>query len=424
MSKRILCVVDKYFPNESANTICAEKIMNIFKQKGYLVDYYVIKNDRKEKKYFKEDGSCVFYAKNFFVNLSLIAKRKLKVRTYSDAPKKLKGKLDAIGKIFTLGKVKTSNWIVDTLNHRSACRFFKKIHKRTPYEYILSFSAPFAMTIGANKINKTLKTAKWFAFFLDPFVYNCSLPDDIKTIAKRKNLANKILKNTKTVFCAKGILEENERNNFRLNSSIKIKEFHLPNLEVRKNIVNNANLNKETISCVFAGKFYEDIRNPKKMFEFFEKTDSEINLTTIGDGCSEIVSQFQDLLGKRYNKISRVPYSQCQELLNNSDILINLGNTVTNQVPSKVFEYIASGKPIVNFYFNDNDSSLFYLKKYSLCLNINVNHYNQNEINLFNEFCKKNAGKVISFEEATKDLKDCISNNVIEDIFDKITSNN
>ena len=33
-----------------------------------------------------------------------------------------------------------------------------------------------------------------------------------------------------------------------------------------------------------------------------------------------------------------------------ADILVNIGNSIDNQMPSKIFEYISTGKPILNFY--------------------------------------------------------------------------
>ncbi len=50
----------------------------------------------------------------------------------------------------------------------------------------------------------------------------------------------------------------------------------------------------------------------------------------------------------------------------------NYGNS-SNFVPSKIFEYIATGKKIIHFYKNENDSCVPYLKRYDGCCLINVN---------------------------------------------------
>jgi len=51
----------------------------------------------------------------------------------------------------------------------------------------------------------------------------------------------------------------------------------------------------------------------------------------------------------------------------NSDNLIAVGNNDCNQVPSKIFEYMSFGKPIVYFY-SDDDVNVKILKKYPIAL--------------------------------------------------------
>ena len=74
-------------------------------------------------------------------------------------------------------------------------------------------------------------------------------------------------------------------------------------------------------------------------------------------------------------------------IINNSDIIINIGNNIINQVPSKIFEYIESKKVILNIASIENDTSKFYLEKYDLA--ILINESNDSEIH------KKNIEKVV-----------------------------
>ena len=65
-----------------------------------------------------------------------------------------------------------------------------------------------------------------------------------------------------------------------------------------------------------------------------------------------------------------LPLAECLGIMCHADILINLGNKSTNQTPSKVFDYIGTGNPIVNFHSLPDDTSKFYLEKYPMKLNI------------------------------------------------------
>lgn len=129
------------------------------------------------------------------------------------------------------------------------------------------------------------------------------------------------------------------------------------------------------VHCVFLGTLYKEIRPPQKIieilkhfsnkniyFDFYGKNQHLISLLD----CYESVSNFVLLHGN-------VSSSDSEKIQKNADILVNIDNTNLTQVPSKIFDYMCTGKRIINFYFSENSPSLPYLKKYPSCFNINVN---------------------------------------------------
>ena len=58
------------------------------------------------------------------------------------------------------------------------------------------------------------------------------------------------------------------------------------------------------------------------------------------------------------------------EIERKADVLLNIGNVIPGMVPSKIFEYMSTCKPIITTFRNENDTSLEYLKKYDSCLAI------------------------------------------------------
>ena len=113
-------------------------------------------------------------------------------------------------------------------------------------------------------------------------------------------------------------------------------------------------------------------------------------------------------------------HDKCVEALSKSNILINVGNTITNQLPSKVFEYISMGKPIINFYFDEEDMGLKIFKQYELAFNINVNNYTAQDIDELIEFCKNNRNSHLDFEEATKNLVEYRVDSIAKKMYDAI----
>ena len=55
-------------------------------------------------------------------------------------------------------------------------------------------------------------------------------------------------------------------------------------------------------------------------------------------------------------------------LENHADVLVSLGNTYDNQMPSKLFGYFATGKPVLHLAVSENDPTLPYLARYPLAL--------------------------------------------------------
>ena len=87
-----------------------------------------------------------------------------------------------------------------------------------------------------------------------------------------------------------------------------------------------------------------------------------------------------------------------------ADFLLNIGNTVTNQLPSKVLEYISSGKPIINIYKSEMCPTLNLLENYD-ALNIYEKEDLENSFKNLNKFLISKHDN-LSFEEIKKIYKE------------------
>ena len=63
-----------------------------------------------------------------------------------------------------------------------------------------------------------------------------------------------------------------------------------------------------------------------------------------------------------------LPPDEAAALENRADVLVSLGNTYDNQMPSKLFGYFATGKPVLHLAVSENDPTLPYLARYPLAL--------------------------------------------------------
>ena len=62
--------------------------------------------------------------------------------------------------------------------------------------------------------------------------------------------------------------------------------------------------------------------------------------------------------------MGRVDKDTARRYISEADILVNIGNTVDNMLPSKVLECVSSGKRVLNLCQIENCPSLPYFEKY------------------------------------------------------------
>lgn len=425
LNKKILCIISRQFPGGNANSICMDILLEKFKENGCHIDYLCAKNNVYDK-----DISCYEYGniiKYDTYKTRFVKKIRRIVKT--DEFDKIPFLLRKISSFFNSVKRKIfrSKYIgIESENLRNIIKLVQKT--RNNYDIIISVCSPIDSHIIASKLLNIYKNAKWYPVYFDPFI-RYSLYSKIGTKSRLK-FSEKLLENSEKIFLVKGIMEEHKRYLYNPPFENKVVEIHLPNLmdrtcdkieandnqkcKIKNQSESIVNEKKEKITMAYAGIFYKKIRNPKKMIKVLsEISEDDYQLIFMSKYCENEFKKQQKINPKFNPKmLGIVDREKCLKILNNADILINLGNFVINQTPSKVFEYIGMGKPIINFYFDENDTSLFYLKKYPLCFNFNLNNYTKETINALSHFCKQNKNKQLTFKESIKDLEDITADKI------------
>jgi hypothetical protein len=392
-----------------------EEIIEKLKKSKYSVDVLSVREDVMQQNISNINDNYII---KFDTYVSKILSKKFcvkrKINSWIKLPKLFRKSISLVNSILHPFRVNAGRLVVDTANVNNIIKLLQSTNKN--YDIIISCSAPFGLHVIARNLLNVYKNAKWYPICLDPFVYNYTKSQKKLNLKYRKKVAEKYFEFAEKIFVQRGIRDENMRKGYNPNYHNKIIDISLPNLKDR---TKNNNLNNIKINLTYAGYFYRDIRNPDQMLEMLSKLDDNYVINLVGDGCEDIVNSksFTKSQLKKFGKLSK---DECDEILDNSNILINLSNTITNQLPSKVFEYIGFGKPIINFYFSENDTSLYYLKKYPLSFNINLNDINEKVIHELDKFCKKNKNRSLTFKESTQKLQDEVSERVVSLICDSI----
>ncbi len=130
---------------------------------------------------------------------------------------------------------------------------------------------------------------------------------------------------------------------------------------------------EEPLRCVFVGSLYPGLRTPHFALELFKALNApNVQLVLVGGGWEnyppDLLAPYQQALGGRLVVTGPLPHAQAAGWLCRADVLVNLGNGVSNQVPSKLFEYFAAGKPILHLAKIPDDPCLGYLSRWPLSL--------------------------------------------------------
>ena len=151
----------------------------------------------------------------------------------------------------------------------------------------------------------------------------------------------------------------------------------LSDMAFRASLLSKPRKPDASVRIVYVGTLYKRLRRPDFLLSLFEGLVAEgklpgLELHFFGN-CEECTDALA-LYGKRFGKMLHVHGLISQEKtlaeIDTADVVVNLGNTNTLQLPSKLVEYAALGKPILNIIRAEHDPSEEFLKNHGAVLNL------------------------------------------------------
>lgn len=414
--RNVIIIIYDYYPYPSANTICIEKIIEKLKLSGYKIGIVCVKPDKKLPDYEIFNDADVYRIVN---NYDLVARW---LRFFSaKSSSKLRWNIHRyLAKLFSMINQNELEGFISKWSTERVTNKILEINNEKKIDKLITVSLPFVTNIIGYKVKKKLPNIEWIAYELDPFTDNYTLRSDKEL---RKKLELKLFYLADKIISTEGIVEENNLHYFRKDYLKKTSTIPLPNLTNNIRDRNNCSVefNEDRINIVFTGYFYgSTIRSPEYMLRFLKKLDNkDIVVHIFGGGCNELLREYKVFFGARLKLYGPTEKEICDIVINNANLLLNIGNNIPNQTPSKVFEYIGTGKPIINFYYIDNDTSLKYLNKYPLSYNIKINS-EINEITLknFNNFCLTKKNERLNWDDISKNMGELTSEIVVKKIIE------
>lgn len=127
---------------------------------------------------------------------------------------------------------------------------------------------------------------------------------------------------------------------------------------------------------LYAGSLDLKLRNPSFLIsvladERLRSLGISVHMYAYGSG-AELVRQAASGGSHWLSSHGRVGIEEVHLAMARADVLLTIGNNSDSEVPSKLFEYLSFGKPILHFYFSERDAYLGYLEKYPQALTLKI----------------------------------------------------
>ena len=249
------------------------------------------------------------------------------------------------------------------------------------YSTIISVSDPFSSHLAGKSVKLHYPEINWLVDIGDPFCFRHDNPTNNHTLYGKLNYRKErqIFEMADTISVT---TETTLRKYAELFASAAGKMTVIPPLmtePARASDGKRVLSENENIKMIYVGTLYRSIRNPEYLLKLFKSLLSthgnmNIELHFFGgyDDCRDIFEPYQLLLADKLVLYGLVNRTKVSKAMLEADILINIGNDNSYQLPSKLVEYARLGKPIVNLHSIDDDSSKEFLKEYPAILNLDT----------------------------------------------------
>lgn len=254
---------------------------------------------------------------------------------------------------------------------------------KSQYDAVLTASAPHHTAFALLRARISADTLKAPVLF-DPYSTG-----PFYRSKRDVRLEERLLRECAVTFVAKDVLQGYATSSLCVFCK-KVKCIDFPAL-IAHDISSDISVASPFIDCVFIGTLYQNLRSPQAVLELFcQNNDPRMRLVFIGDShrfSAEFFAPYQKILKERLVLQGPIPYQKAISAMEHAAFLINIGNANSTQIPSKLFDYFSTGRPVINFCKNDQDTSFPLVAQYQSGLNLLEDTAMSDKIKALRQFC-------------------------------------
>ena len=417
-SKDILIVLSQYVPLQNPNVYRWQAIAEYWQNKGFQI--HVITTSRQGSPAFEVINGVKVYREGH--------------NTLYDWLQSKLGSTSKRNEVSSLGVVSKPSFfrrsIERVLNATYRKRYWpdgsfmwiKPALKRIDKEFqtkelnvVLSVGLPFSAHIIGRTLKEKESSLHWLMDIEDPFCYSKEL-----WVNNFKRYDSKNIEEEKKAFeLADSVSLTNNRARERYlelfpkaaSKSVVIPPLHTLPTNFKKERSEKSGNKK----MVFVGSFYENVRNPKFYLELIQHMRDHNSKEYMGwdfefygqqnPWTLSIFETFKSV--KRIKIFGLKTRSEVFNVLKNADIIVNISNRTDYHLPSKLVDYIWSGKPIINFFTAAKDQSKSFLSDYPMVCNLQEqNEFSEKVYEQFISFIRESENKALDQNQIDDLLSD------------------
>jgi glycosyltransferase involved in cell wall biosynthesis len=270
-------------------------------------------------------------------------------------------------------------------------RLYKKInriYKEKKYDYVIPVYTQIDPVLACYFIKQNNKNVKVIPYFLDS-LSGGPCPKFLLEEAKiKKGIAweKYLLKDMDAVIYMESSRKHHEKYSKSFEYYKNVYYLDIPMLvDFQKGMPEKENSLENVVNLIYIGSLPRRIRNPEYAFQLLSEVDG-VTIHIVVVGAEEDV--WTEKNGCDITWVGKVSHEKALEYMYKADILLNIGNRVKGMVPSKIFEYMSTGKPIISFAPIEDEPSTVYLSKYNAACVISERDGYLDNLNKIKKFIK------------------------------------
>ena len=252
----------------------------------------------------------------------------------------------------------------------------RKLEAKHCFDWIISSSHPFTDHLVALLAKRSAPSAHWLVDISDPFC-----------LMKEPSPYNRLLYGWLSAHIEGRVLASADAISVTTDSTADLYEIHFPGSRKKTRVIGpllslpqlpaSSRQSDGVLRLVFVGTLYRNLRSPRFLLDSFASLKAanperriELHFYGTVNDCAPDFSDLPEAIRGAVVVHGLVSRHDVLQAMVDADVLVNIGNHSETQLASKVAEYMAVGRPILNIVSVPKDTSVEALADYPSVLTL------------------------------------------------------